>query len=75
MAEKKHIPFNKEVKDELVFNKKNYQLLIISMAIVIFGFVLMMGTTGDIYDFRRTLLAPMVVLAGFGFGIYAVLKK
>ena len=75
MLEKKHSPVNKEVKSELVFNKKNYQLLIISMAIVILGFVLMMGTTGDIYDFRRTLLAPMVVLAGFSFGIYAILKK
>ena len=31
--------------------------------------------TGDIYDTRRTLIAPMVVLFGFGFGIYAVLKK
>ena len=75
MLEKKHSPVIKEVKSELVFNKKNYQLLIISMAIVILGFVLMMGTTGDIYDFRRTLLAPMVVLAGFSFGIYAILKK
>jgi hypothetical protein len=44
------------------------------MAIVAFGFILMMGTT-DIYDVRKTLIAPMVVLFGFGFGIYAVLKK
>ena len=75
MAEKKTSPVAKDVKSELVFNKKNYQLLLISMAIVIIGFVLMMGTTGDIYDFRRTLLAPLVVLFGFAFGIYAILKK
>ncbi len=73
--EKKIKPVNQEVKSELVFNKKNYQLLLISMAIVVVGFILMMGTTGDIYDFRRTLLAPLVVLAGFAFGIYAILKK
>ncbi|WP_316833202.1 DUF3098 domain-containing protein [Pedobacter aquatilis] len=74
MAEKKTSPV-KDVKNELVFTKKNYQLLLISIAIVVIGFILMMGTTGDIYDFRRTLLAPLVVLFGFGFGIYAILKK
>jgi len=75
MAEKKTSPAAKDVKSELVFTKKNYQLLLISMAIVVVGFVLMMGTGGDIYDFRRTLLAPLVVLFGFAFGIYAILKK
>ncbi|WP_316808112.1 DUF3098 domain-containing protein [Pedobacter agri] len=73
--EKKSGPVVKDVKSELVFTKKNYQLLLISMAIVALGFILMMGTEGDIYDFRRTLLAPLVVLFGFAFGIYAILKK
>ena len=73
--EKKTNPIAKDVKSELVFTKKNYQLLLISMAIVALGFILMMGTTGDIYDFRRTLLAPLVVLFGFAFGVYAILKK
>ncbi|CAM4399392.1 Protein of unknown function [Pedobacter westerhofensis] len=72
--EKKATPANQDPKHELVFTKKNYQLLLISIAIVAFGFILMMGTT-DIYDVRKTLIAPMVVLFGFGFGIYAVLKK
>ena len=71
---KKATPVHQDHKNELVFTKKNYQLLLISMAIVVVGFLLMIGTT-DIYDFRKTLLAPMVVLFGFGFGIYAVLKK
>jgi len=75
MAQKKSASTQQEVKSELVFTKKNYQLLLISIAIVVVGFVLMMGTTGDIYDFRRTLLAPLVVLFGFAFGIYAILKK
>ena len=74
MAERKSSPVQQEQKSELVFTKKNYQLLIISMAIVVLGFILMIGDT-DIYDFRKTLLAPMVVLFGFGFGIYAILKK
>jgi len=74
MAEKKANPVHQDQKSELVFTKKNYQLLLISMAIVVLGFILMIGDT-DIYDFRKTLLAPMVVLFGFGFGIYAILKK
>ncbi|RZK49121.1 MAG: DUF3098 domain-containing protein [Pedobacter sp.] len=64
-----------ENQGPLVFSKKNYQLLFISMGIVLLGFILMIGKEGDIYDTRRTLIAPMVVLAGFGFGIYAILKK
>lgn len=75
MAQKQAAPVKQEQKTEMVFTKKNYQLLLISIAIVVIGFILMIGTTGDIYDFRRTLLAPMVVLFGFAFGIYAVLKK
>ena len=74
MIEKKSSPLNQGLKDELVFTKKNYQLLLISIAIVVLGFVLMSGTT-DIYDTRKTLIAPLVVLFGFGFGVYAVLKK
>jgi len=74
MIEKKASPASQDSKNELVFTKKNYQLLIISIAIVVFGFILMIGTT-DIYDVRKTLIAPMTVLFGFGFGIYAILKK
>jgi len=75
MAEKQATPVKRDDKTEMVFTKKNYQLLFISIAIVILGFTLMIGTTGDIYDTRRTLLAPMVVLFGFGFCFYAILKK
>ncbi len=74
MLEKKINPAAGQ-KEELVFTSKNYQLLIISIVIVIIGFILMMGAGGDIYDTRRTLIAPMVVLFGFAFGIYAILKK
>jgi hypothetical protein len=57
-----------------VFGKLNYRLLLISIAIVVVGFILMSGDT-DIYDFRKTVLAPIVVLAGFALGFVAILKK
>ncbi|MNK25917.1 hypothetical protein D3C87_442470 [compost metagenome] len=75
MSDKKTTSATQNQKEELVFTKKNYQLLIISIAIVVIGFILMMGADGDIYDTRRTLIAPMTVLLGFGFGIYAILKR
>ncbi|WP_432714682.1 DUF3098 domain-containing protein [Pedobacter sp.] len=74
MTDKRTAPVNQERKSELVFTKKNYQLLIISIAIVVVGFILMSGQN-DIYDVRKTLIAPIVVLFGFAFGVYAILKK
>ncbi len=59
---------------QFVFGKSNYRFMIISIAVVILGFILMMGKT-DIYDFRKIVLAPIVVLAGFALGFYAILKK
>lgn len=59
---------------QFVFQKQNYQLLIASILVVIIGFALMSGET-DIYSFRKIVLAPIVVLAGFGLGFYAILKK
>ena len=60
--------------DNFVFDKVNYRYMLISIAIVVLGFILMIGET-DIYDFRKTVLAPLVVLAGFGLGFFAILKK
>jgi len=57
-----------------VFDKSNYRFLIISFAIVVFGFILMSGTT-DIYSDTKIVIAPLVVLAGFGLGFYSILKK
>ena len=59
---------------QFVFGKQNYQILIASILVVVIGFALMSGET-DIYSFRKIVLAPIVVLAGFGLGFYAILKK
>lgn len=74
MASKKtHTP-HKEGPAGLLFKKKNYQLMLIGLGVTILGFVLMSGKT-DIYDFRKTVLAPIVVLAGFILQFFAILKK
>jgi hypothetical protein len=57
-----------------VFGKTNYQILAVSILLVIIGFVLMSGNT-DIYSNTKIVIAPLVVLAGFGLGFYSILKK
>lgn len=57
-----------------IFDKGNYRLFIISIAVVAFGFILMSGTT-DIYSNTKIVIAPLVVLAGFALGFFAIFKK
>jgi len=59
---------------QFIFTRDNYRWLIISVAVVAFGFILMAGTT-DIYSTTKIVVAPLVVLAGFGLGFYAIFKK
>ena len=67
----------------LVFTRENYKLLIIGAVIIVIGFLLMMGGKAEspdqfnpeIFNFRRITLAPIVVLLGFAFEIYAIMKK
>ncbi|MEO6149272.1 MAG: DUF3098 domain-containing protein, partial [Mucilaginibacter sp.] len=54
--------------------KNNYKMFIASIVVVALGFVLMAGTT-DIYSTTKIVIAPIVVLAGFGLGFVAILKK
>ncbi|EHQ25366.1 DUF3098 domain-containing protein [Mucilaginibacter paludis] len=59
---------------QFVFGKNNYRVFLLAIAVVILGFILMMGTT-DIYDFRKIVLAPLTVLAGFAIGFFAIFQK
>ncbi|MEY3678233.1 MAG: hypothetical protein RI924_374 [Bacteroidota bacterium] len=48
--------------------------MLLSIIVVAAGFGLMIGDT-DIYEFRKIVLAPLVVLIGFAIGFFAILKK
>ena len=71
----------KEIKKELLFGKRNYQLLLISLSFISFGFILMVGGGSEdpnffnpeIFSFQRIRLAPTSVLLGFSIAIYAIL--
>ncbi len=69
-------------KKDLAFDKVNYILLAIGMAIVIIGFLLMSGSGStetaynpDIFSARRIKVAPVVCLIGFVSMIYAVVRR
>jgi len=71
-------------KESFALAKENYILLVIGFAIIVLGFILMIGGKSEdptifneeeIFSFRRITLAPIVVLAGFIFEIWAIMKK
>lgn len=81
---------NKKTKNEksndekkMPFGRDNYLWVIIGIAFIFIGFILMIGGGSNdpdtfneaIFSFRRITLAPILVLAGFGIEIYAIMKK
>jgi membrane-bound ClpP family serine protease len=71
-------------KENFALGRENYILLVIGFAIIVIGFILMIGGKSEdpmvfnekeIFSFRRITLAPLVVLAGFIFEIWAIMKK
>lgn len=68
---------------DFALGKDNYRLLLIGLGIIILGFILMIGGGSDdpnvysdaIFSFRRITLAPIIVLGGFIFEIWAIMKK
>ena len=74
---------NENNKPEFLFDKINYKILLIGLAVIALGFILMSGGGSEdpnvfneeIFSFRRIRLAPAVVLLGFGITIYSILKN
>lgn len=58
----------------MVFTKKNYILLGVSLGIILLGFILM-SADKNTYGFLALSVAPVVILAGFTFVFYAILYK
>lgn len=70
-------------KPTFPFSRQNYMLILTGLVVVVLGFILMSGGGSDdpsifneaIFSTRRITLAPIVVLAGYGVIMYAILKK
>jgi len=67
---------------EFALGKENLKLIAIGFVIIVFGFILMTGGKSpdpnifnkEIFSFRRITLAPLIVLCGFIFEFYAIMK-
>ncbi|WP_311552435.1 DUF3098 domain-containing protein [Porphyromonas endodontalis] len=67
----------------MIFGKKNYVLMLASIALVAIGFILMMGGGSEdgisfnpaIFSARRIVVAPAVCLMGFVLMIYAIMRQ
>ena len=70
-------------KQEFLFDKINYKILLVGIGVITLGFILMAGGGSEdpnvfneeIFNFRRIRLAPTTVLIGFGITVYAILKN
>lgn len=69
-------------RQKFAFDKTNFILLAIGMAVIIVGFLLMTGPSStegyfepDIFSVRRIKMAPAVCFFGFIFMIYGIVRK
>lgn len=70
--------------ESLLYGRTHYILMGAGILLIVLGLILMSGGSmpdpdtwdeSQIYSGRRTILAPMVILAGLGVEIYAIFKK
>lgn len=73
-----------ETTEGFLFGRKNFMIMFIGLALIGLGMLLMSGggmpspdvwDEDIIYSTRRTLIAPIVILAGLGLQIYAIFAK
>jgi len=73
----------KKEESGFALGRENYRLMAIGFGIIVIGFLLMLGGRSEdpnefsdaIFSFRRITLAPLLVLAGFVFEIWAIMKR
>ena len=76
MEEKKKVLFS--------FQKENYKVLLIGLAVNIFGFILMIGGGTDdpakfdgdaLFSPMRITVAPVLIVAGYVIIMYGIMRK
>lgn len=78
-----------EINRQFYFGKKNFRLMLIGLALIVGGFLLMMGPDAntvdgkfdpnswnpEVFSIRRIRIAPLLVMAGFAVEAFAILRK
>jgi hypothetical protein len=76
-------PENNPENPRMPLTRRNYQILLIGFCVILVGLVLMSGGGSDspeefneaMFSFRRITLAPILIVGGFAFEIYALMKR
>lgn len=64
------------MENRLPFGKKNYQLMIAGIVALVVGFIIMtLDSEPHGFGFLGLTLGPLIVMAGFVTGIFAILHK
>lgn len=66
----------------MAMTPKGLWMLVIGFIVMVLGYILMIGGGSDdpavfneaMFDFRRLVLSPLVILAGIGIEIFAIMK-
>ena len=82
-SNKKIVVENEDNQKVMPFGKQNYIIVLIGLALIVLGFILMIGGGSDnpdvfnekMFDFQHITLAPILVLAGFVVEIVAIFWK
>ncbi len=63
-------------KNELLFSKENYMIMVLGVFVIALGFIIMM-LDKEMYGFGflGLTLGPLVALAGFGIQFWAIFYK
>ena len=80
---KKATAENNDNQDVMPFGKQNYIIVLIGIALLVLGFILMLGGGSNdpdvfnekMFDFRHITLSTILILAGFVVEIVAIFWK
>ena len=69
--------------EQMPLTVRNYVLVIAGFIVILLGMVLMTGGSSDdpavfnydMFSWRRITLAPILIVGGFAFEVYALLKR
>lgn len=72
-----------DTENKMALGKKNLIMMAIGIVIIVIGFILMAGGGSndptvfnyEMFNFQRITLAPILIIGGFVFEVFAIMKK
>lgn len=72
---------DKSGKQDFVFDKRNYIIMVVGLVVMMLGFILMIGGGSEdpnvfnpeIFNTQRLTIAPILVIGGFVIEVFAIM--